>query len=66
MCCSDGTNDARRYFDEKSIVFTEDSTSYVDISGYVELQISEKSSERLSTKRSDGHISQSGMQNETE
>jgi len=34
-------------FDEKSIVFTDDSTSYVDISDYVELHVSEKSSEKL-------------------
>lgn len=34
-------------FDEKSIVFTDDSTSYVDISDYVELHISEKSSDQL-------------------
>lgn len=34
-------------FDEMSIVFTDDSTSYVDISDYVELHISEKSSEEL-------------------
>lgn len=34
-------------FKEKSIVFTDDSTSYVDISDYVELHISEKSSEEL-------------------
>lgn len=34
-------------FDEKSIVFTDDSTSYVDISNYVELHYSEKSSEKL-------------------
>ena len=34
-------------FDEKSIVFTDDSTSYVDISDYVELHVTEKSSEKL-------------------
>lgn len=34
-------------FDETSIVFTDDSTSYVDISDYVELHITEKSSEKL-------------------
>jgi len=34
-------------FDEKSIVFTDDSTSYVDISDYVEIHISEKSSDQL-------------------
>jgi hypothetical protein len=34
-------------FDETSIVFTDDSTSYVDISDYVELHVSEKSSEKL-------------------
>ena len=34
-------------FDETSIVLTDDSTSYVDISDYVELHISEKSSEEL-------------------
>lgn len=33
--------------DEKSIVFTDDSTSYVDIAKYVELHISEKSSDEL-------------------
>ena len=33
--------------DEKSIVFTDDSTSYVDISKYVELHVVEKSSEEL-------------------
>jgi transposase-like protein len=32
-------------FDEKSIVFTDKSTSYVDISDYVELHITEKSDE---------------------
>jgi hypothetical protein len=37
----------RESFDEKSIVFTDDSTSYVDISDYVELHFSEKSSEKL-------------------
>jgi transposase-like protein len=31
-------------FDEKSIVFTDDSTSYVDIAKYVELHVTEKSS----------------------
>jgi len=34
-------------FDERSIVLSDDSTSYVDISDYVELHISEKSSEGL-------------------
>jgi len=34
-------------FDEKSIVLTDDSTSYVDISDYVELHLTEKSSEKL-------------------
>ncbi|GET29287.1 hypothetical protein SD074_14890 [Prolixibacter sp. SD074] len=34
-------------FEEKSIVLTDDSTSYVDISDDVELHISEKSSDRL-------------------
>ena len=34
-------------FDEKSIVFTDDSTSYIDISDYVELHVTEKSSEKL-------------------
>jgi len=34
-------------FDEKSIVFSDDSTSYVDISDYVELHISEKSTPEL-------------------
>ena len=34
-------------FDEKSIVFTDDSTSYVDISDYVELHVAEKSSEKM-------------------
>lgn len=34
-------------FDEKSIVLTDDSTSYVDISDYVELHVTEKSSEKL-------------------
>ena len=37
----------RESFNEKSIVFTDDSTSYVDISDYVELHFSEKSSEKL-------------------
>jgi transposase-like protein len=31
-------------FDEKSIVFTDDSTSYIDIAKYVELHVTEKSS----------------------
>lgn len=35
---------ATESFDDKSIVFSDDSTSYVDISKYVELHISEKSS----------------------
>ena len=34
-------------FSETSIVFTDDSTSYIDISDYVELHISEKSTEQL-------------------
>jgi transposase-like protein len=34
-------------FDEMSIVFTDDSTSYVNISDYVELHVSEKSTEQL-------------------
>lgn len=34
-------------FDEQSIVLTDDSTSYVDISDYIELHISEKSDEQL-------------------
>lgn len=34
-------------FDEKSIVLTDDSTSYVDISDYIELHVSEKSSDEL-------------------
>jgi len=34
-------------FDETSIVFTDDSTSYVDISDYVELHFAEKSSDKL-------------------
>lgn len=38
---------AKESFDEKSIVFTDDSTSYVDISDYVELHVSEKSDEQL-------------------
>jgi len=37
-------NTATESFENKSIVFTDDSTSYVDISKYVELHISEKSS----------------------
>lgn len=36
--------------DEKSIVFTDDSTSYVHISDYVELHVTEKSSEKLTKK----------------
>lgn len=40
-------NTVRKSFDEKSIVFTDDSTSYVDISDYVDLHFSEKSSEKL-------------------
>jgi len=45
---ADEINDTvKRSFDEKSIVFTDDSTSYVDISDYVELHISEKSSDEL-------------------
>jgi transposase-like protein len=45
---ADEINDTvRESFDEKSIVFTDDSTSYVDISDYVELHFSEKSSEKL-------------------
>ena len=40
-------NTVKESFDEKSIVFTDDSTSYVDISDYVELHSSEKSSEKL-------------------
>lgn len=37
-------------FDETSIVFTDDSTSYVDISDYVELHVSEKSTKELTTE----------------
>jgi len=40
-------NTVQESIDEKSIVFTDDSTSYVDISKYVELHVSEKSSEQL-------------------
>ena len=40
-------NTVKESFDEKRIVFTDDSTSYVDISDYVELHFSEKSSEKL-------------------
>ena len=35
------------YFDEKSIVLSDESTSYVDISNYVDLHVTEKSSETL-------------------
>lgn len=38
------TDTVKESFDEKSIVLTDASTSYVDISNYVELHISEKSS----------------------
>lgn len=41
------TRTASESFNETSIVLTDDSTSYVDISDYVELHISEKSSEKL-------------------
>lgn len=41
---------ATESFNETSIVLTDDSTSYVDISDYVELHISEKSSEKLTKK----------------
>lgn len=41
------TDTVKESFDETSIVFTDDSTSYVDIADYVELHISEKSSEEL-------------------
>ena len=45
---ADEVNDTvKESFDEKSIVFTDDSSSYVDISDYVELHFSEKSSEKL-------------------
>ena len=45
---ADEINDTvKESFDEKSIVFTDDSTSYVDIADYVELHFSEKSSEKL-------------------
>lgn len=37
-------------FDETSIVFTDDSTSYVDISDYIELHVSEKSTKELTTE----------------
>ena len=37
----------RESFDEKSIIFTDDSTSYVDNSDYVELHFSEKSRGKL-------------------
>ena len=48
---SDEINDTvMESFDEKSIVFTDDSTSYVDISDYVELHFSEKSSEKLTNE----------------
>lgn len=41
----DGVNKTiQEYLDEKSIVFTDKSTSYVDISDFVELHITEKSS----------------------
>lgn len=41
-------NDAvKESFAESSIVFTDESSSYIDISDYVELHISEKSSEQL-------------------
>jgi len=45
---AEGINEAvKESFNEKSIVLSDDSTSYVDISDYVELHISEKSSEGL-------------------
>lgn len=45
---AEGINETvKESFDEKSIVLSDDSTSYVDISNYVELHISEKSSEGL-------------------
>lgn len=45
---AEGINETvKESFDEKSIVLSDDSTSYVDISDYVELHISEKSSEGL-------------------
>lgn len=45
---ADEINDTiKESFDEKSIVFTDDSTSYVDIYDYVELHFSEKSSDEL-------------------
>ncbi len=45
---SDKVNDTvKESSDEKSIVFTDDSSSYIDISDYVELHFSEKSSEKL-------------------
>lgn len=40
-------NLVKESFSETSIVFTDDSTSYIDISDYVELHISEKSTEEL-------------------
>ena len=44
---TDGTNDTleQAIDDEQVIVFTDQSTSYVDIADYIELHISEKSSE---------------------
>lgn len=45
---AEGINETlKESFDEKSIVLSDDSTSYVNISNYVELHISEKSSEGL-------------------
>lgn len=42
---ADGTNDTlkKSIDDEQTIVFTDQSTSYVDIADYVELHITEKS-----------------------
>jgi len=45
---ADGVNKTiQEYLDQKSIVFTDKSTSYVDISDFVELHITEKSSKEV-------------------
>jgi hypothetical protein len=40
---------AKKSFDEKSIVFTDKSTSYVDISDYIEMHVTEKSTKEPTT-----------------
>ncbi len=49
--CSDEINEVvKESFDEKSIIFSDKSTSYVDIANYVDVHVSEKSSKETTVR----------------